>query len=243
MDPNAQFQSAATPVAAPAAAPAARRIRPRWLRLPSRGRRPEPQVDPAAMSLGGHLTELRNRVFISVFALLPGTIVGFFLSDEIIRILKAPLPTKDPLITLGIDRALPDQAPGRDGMRGHPGDAGDPLPALAVHLTGAYAARAVGGPAMGACRAGLLRSGRGPGVLHPALRLGLPVRVPDAGAQADAHGGRVLRLRHHALPRFRPGDGVPDHPRPPLEGRADHIATVCGARVEWRSWESRSSRR
>jgi sec-independent protein translocase protein TatC len=102
MDPNAQFQSAATPVAAPAAAPAARRIRPSWLRLPSRGRRPEPQVDPSAMSLGGHLTELRNRVFISVFALLPGTIVGFFLSDEIIRILKAPLPTKDPLITLAL---------------------------------------------------------------------------------------------------------------------------------------------
>lgn len=54
------------------------------------------------MSLGGHLIELRNRVFISVGALLPGTIVGFILGDQIIHVLKAPLPTDKPLIALGL---------------------------------------------------------------------------------------------------------------------------------------------
>ena len=54
------------------------------------------------MSLGGHLVELRNRVFISVGALLPGTIVGFILGDQIIHVLKAPLPTDRPLIALGL---------------------------------------------------------------------------------------------------------------------------------------------
>ncbi len=54
------------------------------------------------MPLGRHLIELRNRIFISVFALLPGTIVGFILSDEIIHVLKAPLPTDKPLIALGL---------------------------------------------------------------------------------------------------------------------------------------------
>jgi sec-independent protein translocase protein TatC len=105
MDPNAQLQSAATPAtvpSAPAAVPPARRWRPGWFHLPSRGHRPEPQLDTSEMSLGGHLVELRNRIFISVFALLPGTVVGYIFSDEIIRVLKAPLPTKDPLITLAL---------------------------------------------------------------------------------------------------------------------------------------------
>jgi sec-independent protein translocase protein TatC len=54
------------------------------------------------MSLTGHLQELRNRLFIAAFSLVPGTIVGFIFSGKIIEILKAPLPTKDPLIALGL---------------------------------------------------------------------------------------------------------------------------------------------
>jgi sec-independent protein translocase protein TatC len=97
MDPNAQLQSVATPVAAEAR----RRLRPRWLRLPFR-RPSKPPAQPEEMSLAGHLIELRNRIFISVFALLPGTVIGFILSDQIIRILKSPLPTAKPLITLSL---------------------------------------------------------------------------------------------------------------------------------------------
>jgi sec-independent protein translocase protein TatC len=100
MDPNAQLQSAAAPAAVPvpAVAPASRR-----LRLPFRRRRDDPpKPPPGEMSLGGHLIELRNRVFISVGALLPGTIVGFILGDQIIHVLKAPLPTDKPLIALGL---------------------------------------------------------------------------------------------------------------------------------------------
>ena len=56
---------------------------------------PPPAAAPAAgeMSLVGHLTELRNRVVkvLIVVALLSG--VGFIFSDEIVAILKAPLPT------------------------------------------------------------------------------------------------------------------------------------------------------
>lgn len=48
------------------------------------------------MTLTGHLTEPRNRLFIAAFSLLPGSIVGFIFSDRIIQILKAPLPTKEP---------------------------------------------------------------------------------------------------------------------------------------------------
>lgn len=55
------------------------------------------------MSLVDHLVELRNRVFIAVFAVVPGTIVGYIFSDSIIHILKAPLPNKgEALITLGL---------------------------------------------------------------------------------------------------------------------------------------------
>jgi sec-independent protein translocase protein TatC len=79
--------------------------RPRWLRIPFRRPSdggPSESSDAKTLTLAGHLVELRNRIFISVFSLLPGTVVGFIFSDEIIRILKAPLPTKDPLITLSL---------------------------------------------------------------------------------------------------------------------------------------------
>lgn len=93
VDTNAQSQGAASP----AAGPARRRLR---LRLPFRN--PKPAPPPVEMTLVAHLVELRNRIFISVFALLPGTVIGFIFSDRLIEILKAPLPTKDPLITLGL---------------------------------------------------------------------------------------------------------------------------------------------
>lgn len=54
------------------------------------------------MNLTGHLVELRNRLVISALSLLPGTIIGYVFSDKLIEILKAPLPTKDPLETLSL---------------------------------------------------------------------------------------------------------------------------------------------
>jgi sec-independent protein translocase protein TatC len=54
------------------------------------------------MSLTGHLVELRNRLVISALSLLPGTIVGYIFSDRLIEILKAPLPTNEPLQTLSL---------------------------------------------------------------------------------------------------------------------------------------------
>ena len=99
MDPNVQLQSGATS----AAGPMGRRAR--FLRLPFRNRGdvpPPAPVDQSAMSVGAHLIELRNRFFISIFSLVPGSVIGFLLSDRIIEILKAPLPTTKPLIALSL---------------------------------------------------------------------------------------------------------------------------------------------
>lgn len=74
------------------------------LRLPSRRRRP-PQA-PVEMTLVAHLVELRHRVFISLLSLVPGAILGFILSGEIIHVLRAPLPTDQPLQALGLTDAL-----------------------------------------------------------------------------------------------------------------------------------------
>ena len=99
MDPNVQLQSGATS----AAGPMGRRAR--FLRLPFRNRGdvpPPAPVDQSAMSVGAHLIELRTRFFISIFSLVPGSVIGFLLSDRIIEILKAPLPTTKPLIALSL---------------------------------------------------------------------------------------------------------------------------------------------
>lgn len=66
--------------------------RPRWLRIPFRRPGGGGANDLKELSLVDHLVELRNRVFISLLALLPGTVLGFIFSGEIIHILKAPLP-------------------------------------------------------------------------------------------------------------------------------------------------------
>jgi len=99
MDPDARLQSVATPVVDSTP----RRSRLPRLRLPL-PRRKTPAVDKhAEMTLTGHLVELRNRLFIAAFSLLPGTIVGYLFSDRIIEILVAPLPKGAlPLHALGV---------------------------------------------------------------------------------------------------------------------------------------------
>jgi sec-independent protein translocase protein TatC len=93
MDPEVPLQ-----VAVPVPAKATRR-RPSWLRIPFRRSKPPAPVEKTLVE---HLVELRNRIFISVIALLPGTVIGFIFSDELVRVLKAPLPTDKPLIALGL---------------------------------------------------------------------------------------------------------------------------------------------
>ena len=48
---------------------------------PSRGR----------MSLGGHLRELRKRIYISALAIVVGAVVGWFFSDAILAMLREPI--------------------------------------------------------------------------------------------------------------------------------------------------------
>ena len=60
-------------------------------------------VGEKVMSLVDHLSELRRRLFIGILAIVIGTIIGFILVPDVIRILKAPL---------GIDQALVFTAPG-----------------------------------------------------------------------------------------------------------------------------------
>jgi sec-independent protein translocase protein TatC len=101
MNPDASMDS----VAAPAAGSVPRRFRPRWLRLPlpRRNRPPQaPEPNRGEMTLTGHLVELRNRLFIAAFSLLPGTVIGFIFANPIIHVLKAPLPTDKPLVALGL---------------------------------------------------------------------------------------------------------------------------------------------
>ena len=55
------------------------------------------------MTIVEHLSELRRRIAIGLLAVIAGSVVGFFLAPEAIRILKAPI---------GIDRPLVFTAPG-----------------------------------------------------------------------------------------------------------------------------------
>lgn len=47
--------------------------------------------DEKVMSIVDHLSELRRRLFISILAVVIGAVVGFILTPEVIRILKAPI--------------------------------------------------------------------------------------------------------------------------------------------------------
>ena len=66
--------------------------------------RMEPQA--GAMSLTGHLAELRNRILWSGLAIAIGSAVGFALGPEIIAVLKAPIPANIPLITTELGSAF-----------------------------------------------------------------------------------------------------------------------------------------
>lgn len=70
---------------------------------------PEPSpATPAAaeMSLVDHLAELRNRLIRIVLAVAVASSVGFLLGDQIVAILKAPIPGEDPLFFTGIGDAF-----------------------------------------------------------------------------------------------------------------------------------------
>jgi sec-independent protein translocase protein TatC len=49
-------------------------------------------IDPATMSLTGHLTELRNRLLWSILAIVAGGSIGFAFGDQIISLLQGQLP-------------------------------------------------------------------------------------------------------------------------------------------------------
>lgn len=70
---------------------------------------PEPSpVLPATaeMSLVDHLAELRNRLIRIVLAVAVASSVGFLLGDQIIAVLKAPIPGDEPLFFTGIGDAF-----------------------------------------------------------------------------------------------------------------------------------------
>lgn len=71
---------------------------------------PPPEPPPAAaaaeMSLVGHLTELRDRLIRVVLAVAVASIVGFLLGDQIVSILRAPIPGDKPLYYTGLGDAF-----------------------------------------------------------------------------------------------------------------------------------------
>ena len=58
------------------------------------------------MSLVGHLTELRDRLVKVVIAVAVASIVGFYFGDQIVAILRAPVPGNQPLYYTGIGDAF-----------------------------------------------------------------------------------------------------------------------------------------
>jgi sec-independent protein translocase protein TatC len=66
----------------------------------------EPARAPGEMSLVDHLVELRNRLIKVVIAIALFSVVGFVLGDQIVAVLKAPLPGGKPLFFTGIGDAF-----------------------------------------------------------------------------------------------------------------------------------------
>jgi sec-independent protein translocase protein TatC len=58
------------------------------------------------MTLVDHLTELRNRLVVTIVAIAIGSAIGFLLASRIIAILKAPLATDKPLVFTGLGDAF-----------------------------------------------------------------------------------------------------------------------------------------
>lgn len=67
---------------------------------------PADPAQPASMPLSGHLAELRNRLVWSIVAIAVGGSIGFALGDQIIAVLKAPIPPGVPLIVTRIGSAF-----------------------------------------------------------------------------------------------------------------------------------------
>ena len=71
---------------------------------------PDPETPPTAatgeMSLVGHLTELRDRLIRVVIVVAVASVVGFFFSDQLISILKSPIPGNKPLFFTGLGDAF-----------------------------------------------------------------------------------------------------------------------------------------
>jgi len=49
-------------------------------------------VQPVSMPLAGHLAELRNRLIWSIVAVAIGGVVGFAMGEQLITLLRTPLP-------------------------------------------------------------------------------------------------------------------------------------------------------
>ena len=153
------------------------RTLPKW-------RRKTPEEREGAMSLIDHLKELRHRLVICIWALLAGSVVGFFLYEPVMRLIQSPYcdflrenPDKAPVRAAGVLAHLPrcgrrvlDHGEG-GRVPGAPGRAaGDPVPALGVHRPRPHGARAeVGDPVRGA--------------LHRLVPPRRPGRLPDAPAR------------------------------------------------------------
>lgn len=66
----------------------------------------DPKRAPDEMSLVDHLSELRNRLVKVIVAIAIASIVGFVFGDQIVAILKAPLPGSKPLFFTGVGDAF-----------------------------------------------------------------------------------------------------------------------------------------
>ncbi len=74
--------------------------------VPTGSPEPAPSPAPGEMTLVEHLVELRNRLFKAVLAILVASVVGFIFGDQIIAILKNPIPGGKPLYYTGLGDAF-----------------------------------------------------------------------------------------------------------------------------------------